>query len=116
MQMPYANRSFTYNQTNTYDMTINYITFFTFATMFIVYRKFHRDASAKLDEEADTASDYTIKIKKFPNPGKDFDIDDEIKHFFENAENNNIEVTKVNLVYNLNDFNAKIQHKQQLIE
>ena len=85
-------------------MTVNYITFFAFVIMFIIYRKVHRDTAAKLDEIADTASDYTIKIKKFPNPGKDFDIDDEIKNFLEEAENHNIKVTKVNLVYRLDEL------------
>ncbi len=95
-------------------MTINYFTLYVFLFMFIIYRKVNRDTSSKLDEEADTASDYTIKVKNYPNPGRGIDIDEDIKEFFESKFDLNVK--KVNLVYDLTDFNNINEEKLKYIE
>lgn len=96
-------------------MIVNYLTLFAFTIMFVIFRVQHRDMAARLDENADTASDYTIKIKKFPNPGRDYDIDDEIKDFIEKAEGGHVKVRKVNLVYDLTEYRQLFEDKNEAI-
>ncbi len=69
--------------------------------MFILYRQTNQEADQQLDYSADTAFDYTIKIKNYPNPGRGIDIDEDIKEFLEAK---GYKVKKINLVYKLDDF------------
>ncbi len=75
---------------------------------FQFYRKIHRDSAVLIDEKANTASDYSIKVRNYPNPEEGVDIDEDIKEYFEkNAlPGKEVNVTKVNLVYDLTDFKA----------
>ncbi len=85
---------------------------------FQFYRKIHRDSGVIIDENANTASDYSVKVRNYPDPGEGVDIDEDIKEFFETKcmPEQEIVVTKVNLVYNLDDFKALRKEKDVAIK
>ncbi len=64
------------------------------------------------------AASYTIKVKNYPDPGEGIVIEDDIKNFFEKygvKGKAKVTVKKVNLVYDMAEYNELKKQKDKLL-
>lgn len=85
----------------------------------VYFRKDQRNIDTKVDEELITPADYTLCVKNIP---KDLDVDykKELKYIMENHavlnSEEKIQVRKVVLVYNIDEFIELEEKLNELVE
>ncbi len=71
----------------------------------------------RLDEDRVSVADYTIKVRNYPSPGEGVNTAEDIKKFFEEngVKGKTCKVAKVNLVYDMTEYNKWNREKDKLL-